>query len=271
MSEGPSLAALTEALRRALARGDLDSAIRHAAEAQTRFPDAPAPLFLLCTALLDRRDPRAAALLPRLDRFPEHAEGWQALGETLLRLDRNEAALVAFDRSAAHAPPDARRAAIGRAAALEALNRPAEAADALLPALEDSAELHYRRGLLLRRADRAQAARAALDRAIALDPRRAEAHFALGLACQDAGDQPAAIAAYRAALDRRPDFHEAALNLGTALQAAGDWDAARAAYARALRLRPESFGRIAQAVTAARRGRLFLDPADLRRALAEGL
>jgi hypothetical protein len=43
--------------------------------------------------------------------------------------------------------------------------------------------------------------------------------------------------------------------------------AALAAYRQAVRLRPDTFGRIAQAVTAARTGFLCLDPAALRRLL----
>jgi hypothetical protein len=43
--------------------------------------------------------------------------------------------------------------------------------------------------------------------------------------------------------------------------------AAMDAYRSAVRSRPDSFGRIAQAVTAARTGMLWLDPAAFRRAL----
>jgi cytochrome c-type biogenesis protein CcmH/NrfG len=44
-------------------------------------------------------------------------------------------------------------------------------------------------------------------------------------------------------------------------------DAAIEAFRRAIRIRPDTLGRIAQAVTAARTGMLWLDPAAFRRAL----
>lgn len=259
MTQPPTLETLIASLREALSAGDIDAALRLGADARTRFPDAPAALFLLCAALLDRRDSRAATILPLIERHPHYAPGWRAIGETLVRQGRAAAALVALDRARAHGTPvERRRAAIARAAALETLTRQGDAADA---------PLHYRRGVLLRRAGRGEEARAALHQAIDHDPRHAEAHYALGLACQDLGAHNTAAEAYRNALTIRADFHEAALNLGTALQEAGDWEGALDAYAQAVILRPESFGRVAQALAASPRGRLWLDPAALRAAL----
>ncbi|MDE3012086.1 MAG: tetratricopeptide repeat protein, partial [Pseudomonadota bacterium] len=71
----------------------------------------------------------------------------------------------------------------------------------------------------------------------------------------------------RRVLALRPDHAEAEFNLGIVLQQTGDFDHAMQAYGRAVQRKPECFGRVAQAVTAASRGRLWLDPAELRRLL----
>jgi len=103
---------------------------------------------------------------------------------------------------------------------------------------------------------------------VQIDPGFANAWFALGLVRQDLHDHAGAVDAYRAALEARPDLHEAALNLGIALQELRAFETALDAYAIAYRLHPGSFGRIAQAVVAAPSGRLWLDLAGLRDALA---
>ena len=127
-------------------------------------------------------------------------------------------------------------------------------------------------GAFLQDCGKFKAAIVALSRATRSgDATFAEASYRLGLAQQDVGDHDAAARAYRAALHRRPDFHEAAFNLGVSLQEAGDLDAAIAAYGQALRLRPESLARIAQALTSARHGALWLDPLALRGVLTEAL
>jgi len=125
----------------------------------------------------------------------------------------------------------------------------------------------FGRGLLLREAGRMQAAREALRRAVDLNP-TASAWFALGLTEQDLGCENAAVIAYQAALDARADFAEAAVNLGIAQQRTGDMQAAMASYRRATAIRPDSLGRIAQALTTASTGTLWLTSSSLRDALA---
>jgi len=92
--------------------------------------------------------------------------------------------------------------------------------------------------------------------------------FDLGLVRQDLRDHQGAVTAYRKAIELKPDYAEAALNLGVVLQESGDLDGAMRAYAQAYRLRPQSFGTIAMALTSAPHGRLWLDAAALRQALA---
>jgi tetratricopeptide (TPR) repeat protein len=80
-------------------------------------------------------------------------------------------------------------------------------------------------------------------------------------------DTAGAIRAYRRSVETEPNLPEAHVNLGLNLQNTGDLDAAMDCYRQAMRLRPDTFGRIAQALTSARKGRLWLNPARLRRVL----
>lgn len=100
-----------------------------------------------------------------------------------------------------------------------------------------------------------------------IQPGDGRAWFALGLVCEDLRDTLGAIRAYRRSIETRPDFPEAHVNLGLNLQNSGDLDAAMDSYRRAMRLRADTFGRIAQALTSAKKGRLWLDLARLRRLL----
>lgn len=262
----PALAPLLTDLRRAEAAGDVTAAIAIGERAADAWPDEPAPWFLLCRIMLIAHDARAAALLPRLERFPGFASGWEEIGSALLTQGKPAAAHVAFARAMAHAP-DRPRPHLGSAAAFEAEGRHAEAAAALARAealVPNAWELAYRRGLMLRAAGDLAEARQALERATAHPDASAAAWYALGITCQDLDDAAGAVDCYRHALALRTDFHEAALNLGAALQDIGDFDAALDAYAVTYRLAPESFGRIAQATTSSRTGRLFLDPERLR-------
>ncbi len=202
---------------------------------------APTELFRHCCDLLRRGDPRAAALLPRLEGFPLFAPGWEQIAGALEEAGQARAAEIAY-----------LRAAQGYAAAARSTPR--------------ETRLPFAEGQCLRRAHRP--AEAAFARAVEIDGHHAEAWFGLGLARQDAGDRPGAVAAFEVATQLRPDWHEAAFNLGVARQEAGDLDGATAAYADALRTRPDSLARIAQALTTQPRGRLFLDLDGLRRVLA---
>ena len=196
-----------------------------------------ATLFKRAIALLRSGDPQAAALLARLEEFPDYGPGWLALGEILHDRGQRAAALAAFGRAARASPPSSHAAhRLGQSAA--SIGKHAEAI-------------------------------AAFRRALAIDPKSSAVWYSLALAQQDAGQHAEAARSYRAALRARPDFHEAALNLGLALQAQGELEAALDAYALALHLRAESFGRIAQSLVSGRCGMLWLDPAELRRILVE--
>ena len=80
----------------------------------------------------------------------------------------------------------------------------------------------------------------------------------LGVALQTINRPLEAIVAFRRA---------AHVNLGLNLQNCGDLNAAMDSYRHAMRLRPDTFGRIAQALTSAKKGYLWLNLARLRRSL----
>lgn len=194
-----------------------------------------ASAFTACLGLLrsGRRD-AAIAVQDLLQCFPNHAPGWEALGQYLGRVGQHEAALACLNRAAAVAPRAALALACGR---------------------------------LLRHLGRLREARSAFAQACALDPASAPAHFLAGVAAQDDRDLPAAVAAYRLALSCDPDLARASVNLGIVLQDLGDLTGAKTAYGQALRQQADTFGRVAQALPASPRGELWLDLRRLRRDL----
>jgi tetratricopeptide (TPR) repeat protein len=208
-------------------------AVRIVRGAGQRAPREAAPVFLLCAMLLKGGDPEANQLLSRcLAQFPDFAPGWNILGNVLLERGKTEAALVCF-----------------------AQGQPSFAAV-------------LRRGLILRDQHRLKEAEAAFEAAVALDATSARAWFLLGACRQDRGDFAGAASAYRAVLARDGKVAEAAVNLGMVLQESGDLTGAKAAYGQAISARADTFGRIAQALTTAPKGELWLDLASLRRDLA---
>jgi tetratricopeptide (TPR) repeat protein len=254
----------------ARALNDPKEALAFFRRASTRDPARAEPAFMTCIVLLELGDGEARTMLDFcLETFPADAPGWRAIGVAMERAGQQEAALAAFTRAARAAPScelDMRRGAI-----LRALGRQAEAlaafraARALAPQHFDAA---LQLGLALQSQGDVAGARAALEEAAALAPNDARGWFALGLLAQENRDWPAAIAAYRQALAADRNLAEAAVNLGVVLQETGDLAAARAAYGEALALRADTLGRIAQALTAAPRGELWLDLAALRSSLA---
>jgi tetratricopeptide (TPR) repeat protein len=255
--------------RAARMAGERRPALGFFRDAARLAPERGEAAFLICITLLELGDGEAQAMLEHLlERFPDDAEGWSALGAALHQADQLPAALIAFTRAARAAPSPATQ--LRRGAVLQSLGRPADAAEAFRAALAlapDNVDAALKLGLCLRQAGDLAGAGAALERAVALDPARAPSWFALGLARQDGRDFAGAVAAYRRALALRPELAEAAVNLGIALQQSGDLAAAKAAYAEALRLRGDSFGRIAQALAAAPTGEVWLDLGALRRSL----
>ena len=108
----------------------------------------------------------------------------------------------------------------------------------------------------------------AMQRAGALEPRRAEVQFNIGHIYDMWGDAPRAAAAYRAATQLKPDYAQAWNNLGNAARAAGRGAEAIAAYREGARLTPKAasaWNNLGVALRAA--GQLEESAACYRRAL----
>jgi Flp pilus assembly protein TadD/peroxiredoxin len=117
------------------------------------------------------------------------------------------------------------------AAAVVAFERAAQA--------NPNASTLYRLGTLLAKSGEPARARAAYERALALQPDLAEALNDLGALQAQAGDLEGAVARFRAALAATPDYPDALNNLGYALLVVGRGDEARALYERAIALQPD--------------------------------
>lgn len=232
-------------------------------------PQSPAALFRTTCECLRRHDARANALLPALQAYPEYTAGWLQLARTLRALGQADAALVAFDQAlvSGDAIPNT---ALDKADLLCAENRPGAAIPGLITARQrwpGDVRIPHRLGRAYYATGDLDNAAATLQMAVAQAPDFAEAWFHLGLVIQDLGRPGDAADAYRAALRAQPRMCEAALNLGVSLQDTGAIEPAMDAYARAVRIRPAIFNRVAQALTSAPTGRLWLDLSALRRAL----
>jgi Flp pilus assembly protein TadD len=97
----------------------------------------------------------------------------------------------------------------------------------------------YRLGTLLEKTGDATKARAAFERALALQPDLAEANNDLGALLAQNGDVEGAIARFRAALATTPEYPDALNNLGFALLITGHDAEARGLYEKALALQPD--------------------------------
>jgi Flp pilus assembly protein TadD/peroxiredoxin len=117
------------------------------------------------------------------------------------------------------------------AAAVVAFERAAQA--------NPNASILYRLGTLLAKSGEPGRARAAYERALALQPDLAEALNDLGALQAQAGDLDGAVARFRAALAATPDYPDALNNLGYALLVMGRGDEARPLYERAIALQPD--------------------------------
>ncbi len=200
---------------------------------------------------------------------PARAEAAFGAGEMLIQYSPTEAGPAIDDLLRRFPDRTAELAHIG--SALEKAGQ-AELAGRVYGALvtaQPSAKWYIRLGSVLHSLGCRDRALECYRMALGLEPTSFEAWFKLGLVLQDARRPDRAVEAYRQALALRPDLAETELNLGIALQELGELSAAKEAYGRALALMPAAFGRIAQALTTAPKGELWMDLDALRGHLSE--
>jgi Tfp pilus assembly protein PilF len=120
-------------------------------------------------------------------------------------------------------------------------------------------------GVVLFRAKDDTGARAALARALAIDPKARWARYNRALVEESAGNVPAAIAEYRAEIESYPDAYKALFNLGRLLAKTGDRAGAADAFRKAVEAQPDwGIGRFFLA-------RTLLESGDLEGAKTEAL
>jgi len=249
--------------------GKPDDALKLCEQGLARDPGDAMLHHLLAAVLFSKGaiEPARGHIDTSLTKRPENPAGL-LLAARIARTTRDfDAALSHLDRVIAMAPQ--REAFVEKARTLDQAGlRPAARAAwrAILDVIPQHSEAMARLGRLAWEDGEHAAALPLLERAVGGDV-PASVWFDLGLVRQDLRDHEGAAGAYRRAIELKPDYAEAALNLGTVLQESGDLDGAMRAYAQAYRLRPQTFVTIAMALTSAPHGRLWLDEADLRRAL----
>jgi Flp pilus assembly protein TadD/peroxiredoxin len=139
-----------------------------------------------------------------------------------------------------HSPPRVRNfLPYGRELLDQGLEAPALVAFERAAQGNPSASTLYRLGTLLVKSGQTTKARAAFERALAMQPDLSEASNDLGALLAQGGDLPAAIEKFRAALATTPDYPDALNNLGYALLLAGQAAEARELYQKALKLQPD--------------------------------
>jgi tetratricopeptide (TPR) repeat protein len=123
-------------------------------------------------------------------------------------------------------------------------------------------------GECLFKAQKLDASRIAFKKAVELNPAHWPAWFNLGLLYQDAAQLDEAQAAYRMALQHQAMHEPSHLNLATVLQEVSNLDAAWPHYQAAYLSNPHAIGRIANALSSAPQGQLFLNLDSLKARLA---
>ena len=147
---------------------------------------------------------------------PEHAASLFGLAAAYRKLGRLDEALLGFERLLALAPRDTKAALAASEIlvarqelprALELLDRAAEGREA--PALLDTL-----RGEVLTLMGRTEAARAAFEHALEVEPDLAQPHFNLAVLAEERGDAAVAARHYERAVELTPGHFQARFNLG---------------------------------------------------------
>lgn len=206
-----------------------------------------------------------------VERFPDHAVGWTALGLARTELGRHGEALDDLRRSLRCSPDDP-QVRTYLAHVLKRLGRLADAEAAYRQALSlqpDLAEAQEHLGETLLRLQRTAEAEACYRRVIALRPDAADAQNGLGVVLKNQGRLSEAESAYREALALNPRHADALANLGVVLKRRDRLADAATCFERSLALKPQAAGALSNlGIVRMEQGRMAEAEAHLRRALA---
>jgi tetratricopeptide (TPR) repeat protein len=209
----------------------------------TLQPDSVEALRLLAQVASDRGDDARAAdlLVTANEHAPDSPELLRQLAEASARAARLEEALAAARRLATLRPDDIDAKRLLAVTLLQ--NQNWREAIAILESPPPAAAGDARWTLALGMAEFGRraydAARAAFERALALDPDLVEARFHLGLIAREQGRTADAIGALSAVVARDPAHRAAHLEIGTLYLSTGDLGRARSHLECAAGLNPD--------------------------------
>ena len=203
-----------------LARGWHGEALAELNQVIATTPDLPGAWRARAHALLaiGQHEKARADLVEALRRDPRDAESYTLLAETLLHLGHATHALESAQRAVALQPAEPQHRRL-LARALRAIGQRAEAIEQLSSVVNDTSPAEWWAEL----ADdhlalnHLAAARAALERAVAVAPDNAVVRFRLGNVLMRIGEPDAAAAELRVAIARRPDYAAAHARLAETL------------------------------------------------------
>jgi tetratricopeptide (TPR) repeat protein len=240
-ADARSAAALYQAGRLALARGDHSGAVRHLESALALVPTAAVIHYPLAMA-------------------------YRGLGSTaraelhLSQRARENSVLSPHDPLMAEVEETVAGPLALEVRGVEALNRgdwPA-AVDAFRKGTTlapRSAALHHRLGTALAMTGKQDEARREFEAALAASPGYAKAHYSLGLLSEDLGDDEGALERYAAAVEHAPDYAQARLHLADVLRRRGRLQDALVEYDRVIQADPTlSDATLGRAIALARTG-----------------
>jgi tetratricopeptide (TPR) repeat protein len=172
---------------------------------------------------------------------PDFTRADSSLTLALVKAGRGPEAVERARARVAEAPGDAERVFIlGLAQSEQDVDEAIRTFKRVIAMRSDHALAHYNLALVLKRVDRTKEAIAELLRALAIQP-RADAQFALGTLYVHQGDFDRAIAALQAAVAAEPRLVDAHIALGSVFKARRQLPEAVDALRRAIALQPDSW------------------------------